>query len=108
MFIFERGIQLIAVLYVIGAIVILISIIVGFLSGSFIHFLIPVVGGIFSGIIFFALAQILDNQESILLKLEQQEAKFRKAFPIPKIECPKCNYKYDSDYTSCPHCGHRE
>jgi Oxygen-sensitive ribonucleoside-triphosphate reductase len=99
---------MISVLYVLGVIVIIISIIVGFLSGSFIHFLITLAGGIFPAIICFALAQILDNQERTLFKLEYQEETFRKTFPKPKIECPKCNYKYDNDYTSCPHCGHRE
>ena len=99
---------MILALYGIGAIVFIISIIVGFLSGSFFQFLIVTLGGISSAIIFFALAKILDNQESILFKLEHQDEIFRKSFIQPKIVCPKCNYKYDNDYTSCPHCGYRE
>ncbi|MDP4091235.1 MAG: hypothetical protein Q8930_18465 [Bacillota bacterium] len=99
---------MISVLYVIGAIVILISVVAGFLAGSFLQFLISAAGGIFSAVIFFALAKILDNQESILYKLEHQEETLRKYLPRPKIVCPKCSYKYDDDYTSCPHCGHRE
>ena len=95
-------------LHVIGAIVILISIILGFLANSFIQFLIFVVGGIFLAVIFFALARITDNQQIILYKLDSQEKIFREYFPKQKIECPKCNYKYDNDYTSCPHCGYRK
>ena len=98
---------MISVLYIIGLIVFIISIVVGFSSGSILGFLIALRSGISSAIIFFAVAKILENQENILFKLENQEEMYKKSFIQPKIACPKCNYECDNDYTSCPHCGYR-
>ena len=50
---------MLTLLYSIGAIVLIISIIAGIYSGAFMGFLISVAGGIASAIIFFALAKIL-------------------------------------------------
>ena len=100
---------MILALYIIGAVAFVISMIAGFSSGSFVGFLITVVGGVSSAIILFALAKILENQENILYKLTYNEEVNRKFFiPQEKKVCTKCNYKYDSDYSSCPHCGHRD
>jgi large conductance mechanosensitive channel len=99
---------MISALYFVGAIVFIISVIAGFLSGSFWGFVIAVVGGIASTIIFFALANILEKQNSILYRLQNLEEKELKNKNIEKKICLKCNYKYDTDYSSCPHCGYRE
>ena len=99
---------MIIALYVIGAIAFIISVITGFLSGSFWGFIIAVAGGIISAIVFFALANILEKQESILDKLQYLEEKEWKNKNVEKKTCLKCNYKYDTDYSSCPHCGSRE
>lgn len=99
---------MIAALYIVGVVVIISSVIVGFSSGSFLGFIIAVAGGIGSAIIFFALARILENQGNIIYKLDRQEEIERKSRTQEKRICPKCNYIYDGDYTSCPHCGHRE
>jgi uncharacterized membrane protein YdjX (TVP38/TMEM64 family) len=95
------------VLYAIGAAVFIISIIVGLMQGSFWGAIMSLGGGISSAVIFFALGKILDNQENILLKLAAQEEINKKHFKLPQVECPKCSYKHDDDYTSCPHCGYR-
>jgi uncharacterized paraquat-inducible protein A len=94
-------------LYVIGAIVFIISIIAGFLSGL-LGVLIGIAGGISAAIIFFALAKIIENQETILYKLVCQEEAYRKSCNKEKKVCPKCNYEYENDYTSCPRCGYRD
>ena len=64
---------MLTLLYSVGVIVLIISIIAGIYSGAFMGFLISVAGGIASAIIFFALAKILENQEAILHKLIHQE-----------------------------------
>ena len=99
---------MILLLSVIAAIIFIVSLMAGFLSGSLLGILIAVTSGTTSAVIIFALAKILDNQERILSKLVRQEVFSRKTFPLQKVICPKCNYKYDNDYTSCPHCGYRE
>jgi large conductance mechanosensitive channel len=91
----------------IGAIIIIITIIVGIMSGSFLMFLFVVAIGIVIAIIFFALAKILEDQENILYKLDKQEKAIKKSIGEEKVVCPKCNYAHDDDYTSCPHCGYR-
>lgn len=99
---------MISVLYVIGVIFLIISIIVGILSGHILGFLIALGSGISSAIIFFALAKILENQELIVFKLEYNEKCMQNLLPAqPMVECQKCNYKYENEYASCPHCGYR-
>jgi Uncharacterized conserved protein len=99
---------MVVALYVIGAIAFIISVVAGFSSGSFIGFIIAVAGGISSAIILFALAKILENQENILYKLVNQEEVNRKSCMKEKKACLKCGFKYDNDYSSCPHCGYRD
>ena len=100
-------IWMLTLLYSIGAIVLIISIIIGIYSGAFMRFLVSVAGGIASAIIFFALAKILENQETILYKLLHQEEIQRKYQMQEKKICPRRNKEYDIDFSSCPHCGYR-
>lgn len=97
---------MVTALYVIGAIVLIIAVVAGFSSGSFWGFLAVIAGGLSSAIILFALAKILENQYEILNKLYHQGSIANRTFE--KKVCLKCNYKYDIDYSSCPHCGHKE
>jgi len=99
---------MILALYIIGAIVFVISIIAGFSSGSFIGFSVAMAGGIASAAIFFALARIIENQENIIYKLNYKDEIERKSSTQEKKTCSKCSYKYDYDYSYCPHCSHRE
>lgn len=99
---------MLSILYIIGGIIIIISIIGGFMSGSFLGFLLAVASGGITAIIFFALAKIIENQENIIYKLDKQEENIRKSLVQEKVVCPKCNYEHASDYSSCPHCGYRE
>ncbi|MDK2903415.1 MAG: hypothetical protein PWQ93_1334 [Clostridiales bacterium] len=92
-------------LYLIGAIVFIINLIIGFTAGSFGGFVTSVANGILSAIILFALAKILDNQDTIIYMLASEK---RKKYPNEKKTCPKCGYEYDSDFSSCPHCGYRD
>ena len=99
---------MLTLLYSIGTIVLIISIIAGIYSGAFMGFLISVAGGIALAIIFFALAKILENQETILYKLAHQEENQRRYQKQEKKTCPRCNKEYDIDFGSCPHCGYRD
>ena len=96
---------MIMALYVIGAITLIMSIISGFLLGSFMKFILSVIGGVASAMIFWALANIIDKQDDIINGL-QQLTKGSKT--QEKKTCINCNHTYDADYTSCPHCGRRE
>ncbi len=98
---------MILALYIIGAVVFIISVVAGFSSGSLTGFIIYVGGGISSAIILFALARILENQENILYKLKYQEEVQRRPQRQEKV-CSKCDYKYDGECNSCPHCGYRD
>jgi len=99
-------ITLISALYIIGIIVFVISVVAGLFSGSFTSFIVALGGGITSAVTFFALAKILENQENILYKLNSDLA--TRSDLLAKKICQKCNYKYEGDYSSCPHCGYRE
>ncbi|MBH1939673.1 hypothetical protein I5677_02045 [Mobilitalea sibirica] len=99
---------MIILLYITGAIAFVISIIIGFITGSFWGFVLSVTGGVASAILFFALAFILEKQENVLSILEKQEEADRKIINQEKMVCTKCNYKYAMDYTSCPHCGNKD
>ena len=99
---------MIILLYIIGIIGLIISIVIGIGTGSFWGFIISLSGGFASSIILFALASILDNQETILSSLASQEEKQRKYINKEKTTCPRCDREYDVDFSSCPHCGHRD
>jgi uncharacterized paraquat-inducible protein A len=98
---------MITALYFIGVITLIISIFAGIFSGSVLVFFISIAAGISSSIVLFALANIIENQENILYKLEHQEETEKQIRMQDRKECPKCNYKYDGDSNSCPHCGYR-
>src|SRR5690554_4909241 len=100
--------DMLLVLYIIGIIALIAAIIAGFSSGSFVGFIICMLSGISSAILFFALARIIELQESILYKVQLQEEATKKSKFREKITCTKCNYEYDDDFSSCPHCGYRE
>jgi uncharacterized paraquat-inducible protein A len=95
-------------LYAVGGIIIMVSLIAGVASGSFFRFLFTVASGGITAAIFFALAMIMGNQEDIIYRLDRQEERMRRMLTKEKVVCPKCNYEHDSDYSSCPHCGYRE
>lgn len=99
---------MITALMITGALVMIISLIAGFASGSFVGFLAYFGGGIVASIMFFALSKILDNQESILYRLEYIEETAKGSRAREKKVCPNCSRQYDGDRNSCPHCGHRE
>ena len=93
------------VLSIIGALIIIASIIVGILTRSGSGFFVIVIGGVISSIIYFGLAQVLDNQEAIQDRLYRLEELIKK--PPMKIMCVKCEKEYDEGFSSCPHCAHR-
>lgn len=99
---------MIIVLYITGIITLVISIVVGFYSGSFIGFLVSVAGGFTSAIILFSLSKILENQDTILYTLAKQEEVQKRYLFKEKQICSRCSKEYDIDFGSCPYCGHRE
>lgn len=94
---------MIYVLFFIGIATIIGGVIIGFLSGSVIGFLIALCSAISSAIILFALARILENQETIMSEIRKGRENIKK--PVENIVCQKCNKSYEKDYSSCPHCG---
>ena len=104
----ERKIYLVSALFFIGMIVLVISIVTGFLLGTFFGFSISLLSGIVSCMIFFALAHILNNQQSILFKLQQLEEIYNKQMKQENKQCSNCNYEYGVTLNSCPNCGARD
>ncbi|MBW8351023.1 hypothetical protein K0H71_16475 [Bacillus sp. IITD106] len=102
----EGKIELVSALFFIGIAAIVISVIMGFLTGTFFGFIIALLSGIVSGMIFFALSHILNNQQSILYKLDQLEEIHKKQ--QEKKICSNCNYEYDINLSSCPYCGRKD
>lgn len=100
--------RMISFLYIIGIVVFVVGIIAGIMSGSFMGFIIALISGVTSGTIFFALANILENQQSIMSKLEKHEHLLKKCGTQQKLICKKCNYEYEEDCTYCPNCGYRD
>lgn len=96
---------MILTLLVMGGICILVSLILGFISGSFLGFIVSVFNGITGGLIFFALSHILDTQAEILDRL-------KKVNDLPQVietkSCNRCEYVYPTSCSSCPHCGHKD
>ena len=101
------GIFMVIALFASGGVVILIGLIAGFVSGSFIGFLLSLLGGVLSAMIFFALAILIENQDLILTKLHQEEKHTAKHFKKNKT-CSKCEHVYDSIMNSCPRCGTKQ
>lgn len=94
-------------LYIIGVIILILSIIGAFSAGGFLNFLIVLFGGITSAVIMFAIAKILENQEEIKHRVDiymSNNAKLTHA----KKKCGRCEKEYDTDLRSCPFCGNRE
>lgn len=98
---------MVTALYVIAGVIFMISLITGFLSGSFLGFVIAVASGIGVAMIFFGMAQIITNQEHIIKRLQNQEEFLKKSSLQKKITCASCGKEHDADYSSCPYCGFR-
>ncbi|MFC5464760.1 hypothetical protein [Lederbergia graminis] len=101
---------MVTALYVLGIMVIVVGVISGLLTNSLLGLLIAIFGSIVSAITLIALAKIIENQNTILFKLnkqdelvEHQETKKKKKMK----NCPKCKYEYEEDRSSCPYCGYR-
>ena len=94
---------MIAILYIIGVISIIVGIVLGVDTGSFLGFVAATLGGIIVSVIWFCLAVIVDNQNSIQIKLQEIENQLKK--PPAKITCTKCAKGYDDNISYCPHCA---
>ena len=91
--------------FYVGIIVVTVSLIVGFSTGSFLKFIsIGTFGGRIA-LILFLLNLLLHNQKMILAKLNKHEEMVKKL--RNNIDCPNCHYKFNDMLTSCPHCGYR-
>lgn len=98
-------------LCVVGMITILIGVILGlstmYIEGSLLAGVIIVASAIAGALIYFALAEIIENQEKIL----KQETSNPMQHPLLGgghsivIGCEHCGKEYTSDRRSCPYCG---
>lgn len=95
------------ILYIIGVIILILSLIGAFSAGGFLNFLIVLFGGITSAVILFAIAKILENQEEIKYKVDLYAQNNSKR-SFAKKKCQRCEKEYDQDLRSCPFCGNRE
>jgi uncharacterized paraquat-inducible protein A len=99
---------MILALMIVGVGTIVLSLIAGLISGTWLGFFTIAIGGSTSSLLFFSLARILENQEQILNQLCNREASLRASRTQEQKICSYCNHHYDADYTSCPKCGHKE
>ncbi|UOQ87156.1 zinc ribbon domain-containing protein [Gracilibacillus salinarum] len=95
---------MIKILFSLGTIAIVLSVLIGIMSGHFIMFLLYTFIGIVIGMLLFAVAEIIDNQEVIMNELFAQR-KLANAERKKIIQCPRCNSEYDDTRVSCPYCG---
>ncbi|MDI3508905.1 MAG: hypothetical protein PWP48_578 [Clostridiales bacterium] len=84
-------------LYIIGAIIFIINLVTGFTTGPFGGFVISVANGILLAIIPFALAKILDKQDTIIYMLASEK---HEKYSKEKKTCPRCGYEYNVDFSS--------
>lgn len=100
-------IGIVTALYIFGIIGVIVGLVVGVLSESFWIFLLAFGGGVIIAIIQFALAKVMERQETILYHLQQQGEFLRKQFGKDVEECPNCQYEFDARLSSCPRCGRK-
>jgi len=118
-------------LYVIGALTILVGIIAGFATQHVLGFFLGLIGGVIGASVYLALAKILDNQDAIInLIYRTQSESLRKIDSVsnsssnavgapkksgyssiapmksnmPQKKCSKCKKEVDDSYEKCPHC----
>lgn len=96
------------ILYGIAAIVVLVNVVLGVFSGSFLTFIMYVVGSLVVAVIFITFATIIANQEALMDRLEIIEQRIELTEGIPLHICSKCKYEYEPRLTSCPNCGNKE
>ncbi|WP_100404891.1 hypothetical protein [Bacillus solitudinis] len=95
-------------LFLIGILTIFLAIIFAFFTHTGGEFFLVIIGGVSTSFIFFALAKIIDNQETTIHHIQQQLIQSKNLHTAEKISCENCKRDYDHDFTSCPHCGFRE
>ncbi|MEG0894338.1 MAG: hypothetical protein RSE93_01380 [Oscillospiraceae bacterium] len=94
------------VLFFVGIATIVLGVLGGLFSGSVLAFIFTTISAIISSLIFFSLSKVLENQEKIMGELYAIRQHTKK--PIETITCKQCSKTYQSDYSSCPHCGARD
>jgi hypothetical protein len=104
-------------LKVIGVGVIVLGVFAGIISHSLLAFIIYLVGSISSAVIYFALGEILDNQEAIMSRIGQLEDNTNRGIFLGNTghtrnermkKCQSCGKEIEMDRASCPYCGGRE
>ncbi len=94
------------VLYVIGIIILIAGIVVGYSAEAFI---ITVISSTITAFVFFALGRIIGNQEIIM---NQQQELLNNAIlsrrSVEEKTCSECGKLYDVSAKSCPYCGARD
>ncbi len=94
---------MILILIIIGIATIIIGTVLGFLSGSAVGFIVALGSSIVSAVIFFALAKVLENQDTIMSMMYELKKELKN--PSKEVICAKCAKTYTSEYSYCPHCG---
>jgi 5-bromo-4-chloroindolyl phosphate hydrolysis protein len=93
-----------SILYLLGAINIIVSIICGVSTGTIKGFLITAFTGVLKTILLFGIGNIIDNQDTIISYLNGM--KDNKTGVLKK--CGRCNKEYEFYRKSCPYCGNKD
>lgn len=92
-----------------GVVSIVICVIAGIFTHSFLGFLIYAFGGALTSLIPFGLAEVLENQEVIIHNLHSSSSQTGGILHLKgKKVCEACNKEVEEDRTSCPYCGGRD
>ena len=92
-------------LYVVGVIALIWGVVIGVAIEALFGSMFYITWGIMNLVLFFCLARVLNNQETILQMLHSQKKETE--ITPDKITCTWCKKEYDNDASSCPHCMHR-
>jgi hypothetical protein len=90
-----------------GVATLLAGVLIGWQTHDFIGFIVALVSAALSSTLFFGLAGVLSNQESILYRLQRLEAPER-GRPEEKTTCAKCGRQYAKTMSYCSWCGFRD
>lgn len=96
-----------SILKMVGILVVVGNVVVCVANMGGMGFLVGVPLGLVASIIYFALAEVLENQEQIFQAVRNLKKSIPSEIRRENQEiCPKCNEVHHNTASNCPHCGH--
>lgn len=103
----KRGNNMTSLLKIVGILTIVGNIVVCGANLGVTGILIGIPMGFMSSLVFFAVAELLENQEQIFQAIRNLEKSIPSAVRKENEQiCPKCNEMHHNTASNCPHCGH--